>query len=101
MGTTVPLSASLEDYLEAILHLVTEKQVARSRDIAKRLRVNRSSVTGALQALAKKGLVNYEPYEAVTLLLIMWDIGYDRKCPIATPAERAHTRPRMRSSIAF
>jgi len=67
MGTTVPLSASLEDYLEAILHLVTEKQVARSRDIAKRLSVNRSSVTGALQALAKKGLVNYEPYEAVTL----------------------------------
>ncbi len=67
MATTVKLSASLEDYLEAIFHLVAGKQVARSRDIAGRLQVNRSSVTGALQALANKGLVNYEPYEAVTL----------------------------------
>jgi DtxR family Mn-dependent transcriptional regulator len=57
----------LEDYLEAIFHLVADKQVARSRDIAKRLKVNRSSVTGALQSLADKGLVNYEPYEAITL----------------------------------
>ena len=61
------LSASLEDYLEAIFHLVAEKQVARSRDIAKRLKVTRSSVTGALQALAEKRLINYEPYEAITL----------------------------------
>ena len=67
MGTTAKLSASLEDYLEAIFHLVADKQVARSRDIAKRLEVNRSSVTGALQSLAEKGLINYEPYEAITL----------------------------------
>ena len=67
MGTTAKLSASLEDYMEAIFHLVGKKQVARSRDIAKRLGVNRSSVTGALQSLAEKGLVNYEPYEAITL----------------------------------
>lgn len=67
MATTLELSASLEDYLEAIFHLVAEKRVARSRDIAKRLKVNRSSVTGALHSLAHKGLVNYEPYEAITL----------------------------------
>ncbi len=67
MGGSVELSESLEDYLEAIYHLVAEKQVARSRDIATRLRVGRSSVTGALQALSEKGLVNYEPYEAITL----------------------------------
>lgn len=67
MSTSVKLSASLEDYLEVILHLVTEKHVARARDIAKRLKVNRSSVTGALRSLAEKGLVNYEPYEAITL----------------------------------
>ncbi len=67
MATAVNLSASLEDYLEVIFHLVAEKHVARSRDIAKRLKVNRSSVTGALQSLADKGLVNYEPYEAITL----------------------------------
>ena len=67
MATTESLTASLEDYMEAIFHLVDEKQAARARDIAQRLQVNRSSVTGALQSLAQKGLVNYEPYEAITL----------------------------------
>lgn len=67
MGTTMNLSASLEDYLEAIFHLVAEEQVARARDIAKCLKVGQSSVTGALHALAEKGLVNYAPYEVITL----------------------------------
>ncbi len=67
MGGSVKLSESLEDYLEAIYHLVTKGQVARSRDIANRLGVGRSSVTGALQALSEKGLVNYEPYETIPL----------------------------------
>lgn len=61
------LSASLENYLEAIYLLTQEKQVARSKDIADRLDVNRSSVTGALQALRDRELVNYEPYGYVTL----------------------------------
>jgi DtxR family Mn-dependent transcriptional regulator len=61
------LSASLEDYLEAIFHIVADKQAARSKDISRRLNVNVSSVTGALQALAQKELVNYSPYEVVTL----------------------------------
>ena len=67
MGATARLSESLEDYLEAIFHLVAEKPAARARDIAKRLGVGRSSVTGALHALAEKGLVNYAPYEVITL----------------------------------
>ena len=53
------LSASLEDYLEAIFHIVSEKRVARAKDISKRMHVNRSSVTGAMHSLAKKKLVNY------------------------------------------
>jgi len=61
------LSASLEDYLEAIYHLVAEKQAARVKDISKRLKVNYSSVTGALKALSERKLVNYAPYELVTL----------------------------------
>ncbi|MBU0756340.1 MAG: metal-dependent transcriptional regulator, partial [Planctomycetes bacterium] len=61
------LSASLEDYLEAIFHLVVEKQFARAKDISKRLGVNNSSVTNALQALAERKLVNYAPYEVITL----------------------------------
>jgi DtxR family Mn-dependent transcriptional regulator len=61
------LSDSLEDYLEAIHHIVRAKGAARGKDIAERLKVNRSSVTGALQALAEKRLVNYAPYDVVTL----------------------------------
>ena len=61
------LSASLEDYLEAIYHIVAEKQAARTKDISQRLKVNNSSVTGALRALAERQLVNYAPYEVITL----------------------------------
>ncbi|HRU04911.1 MAG TPA: metal-dependent transcriptional regulator [Candidatus Brocadiia bacterium] len=61
------LSASLEDYLEAIYRLVEERKVARVTSIATRLKVHKSSVTGALRALAGRGLVNYQPYGLVTL----------------------------------
>ncbi len=61
------LSASLEDYLEAIYHLERESRVARVRDIAERLSVQMPSVTGALRALASKDLVNHTPYSYVTL----------------------------------
>jgi DtxR family Mn-dependent transcriptional regulator len=64
---SVDLSASLEDYIEAIYHIVDEKLVARSKDIASRLGVSRASVTEALRALAKKDLINYAPYEAITM----------------------------------
>ena len=61
------LSASLEDYLEAIFNLAGESDVARSKDIAKLLGVSKSSVTGALRSLKQKQLVNYRPYDYVTL----------------------------------
>lgn len=61
------LSASLEDYLETIFHIVSEKQAARARDIAMRLKVNNSSVTGALRSLSEKGYINYAPYDLITL----------------------------------
>ena len=59
MGSVQALSASLEDYLEAIFHIVAEKKVARAKEIAEALQVSRPSVTGALHALAERGLVNY------------------------------------------
>ncbi len=61
------LSASLEDYLEAIFNLAGESNVARSKDIAELLGVSRASVTGALRVLKTKGLANYKPYDFVTL----------------------------------
>jgi DtxR family transcriptional regulator, Mn-dependent transcriptional regulator len=57
----------MEDYLEAIARLVGEKGAARARDIAAALTVHKSTVTAALQSLAKKDLVNYVAYEAATL----------------------------------
>ncbi len=61
------LSSSLEDYLEAIYEIVREKGAARAKDIAERLDVGRSSVTGALKSLAGRRLVNYAPYDIITL----------------------------------
>lgn len=61
------LSASVEDYLEAIFNLADQSGGAHSKDIAKQLNVSRSSVTGALRLLRKKGLANYKPYDCVTL----------------------------------
>jgi DtxR family Mn-dependent transcriptional regulator len=67
MKEKTDLSASLEDYIEAIYHIIEEKLVARSKEIAARLDVSRASVTEALRALSKKGLIYYSPYEAITL----------------------------------
>lgn len=61
------LSASLEDYLEAVFLLVQKNQVARVKDIADHLNVSMSSVTGALRSLSAGNLVNYTPYQVVTL----------------------------------
>ena len=67
MVRSIQLSASLEDYLEAIFMVVTEKGGVRAKDIARRLGVKAGSVTGALQALAEKNLINYAPYEVITM----------------------------------
>lgn len=67
MTNNEQLSESLEDYLETILELQTEKTVARSKDIAERLDIKRGSVTGMLKKLADNRLIHYEPYGYVTL----------------------------------
>ncbi len=67
MKTKKHLSASAEDYLESIYVFCKKNGVARSKEIMERLNVSGPSVTEALQSLSKKGLVNYTPYEAITL----------------------------------
>jgi len=67
MKATAKLSSSLEDYLEAIYHLERINKSARAMDIARRLDVRGASVTAALQALARRKLVNYQPYKFITL----------------------------------
>lgn len=61
------LSESLEDYLEVILKLEQSQKVARAKDIAERMEVQRGSVTSALKNLKEKKLINYEPYSFITL----------------------------------
>lgn len=61
------LSASQEDYLEAIYVIIQEKQAARAKDIGQKLNLRGASVTGALRSLSEKGLINYTPYDIITL----------------------------------
>lgn len=67
MSAKGKLTASQEDYLEAIYHISAEKMAARAKDISVYLDVRASSVTGALRTLGKLGLVNYAPYDLITL----------------------------------
>ena len=69
------VSASAQDYLEAIFRISARNRVARSRDIAQALGVTQSSVTTALKQLSSSGLVNYDPYSYVTLTLAGERIG--------------------------
>lgn len=61
------ISSSLEDYLEAIYEIYTEKRGVKAIDISKKLGVGRSSVTEALKTLAQKHLVNYSRYGVLSL----------------------------------
>ena len=61
------LSASLEDYLEAIIYLERNNRVARVKDIANYLNVKMPSVTGALKILKERGLVNYQKNSYINL----------------------------------
>lgn len=67
MDKSNQLSASLEDYLETIFNIVTEKGGVRAKDIAEKLSVKASSVTGALRSLGEKKFINYAPYDVITL----------------------------------
>jgi len=71
------LSASLEDYIETIYHIVEEKQVARAKNIADQLGVSRASVTEALRTLSSKGLINYAPYEVITMTSLGREVAED------------------------
>lgn len=61
------LSRSQEDYLEEIYKEVLKSGYAKVTEISIALNVKKASVTGALNTLADKKLVNYEPYSKITL----------------------------------
>lgn len=59
--------ASEEEYLKTILLLTAGKKSARTRDIAKALKIAPASVTEMLEKLAKKGRISHSPYHGVAL----------------------------------
>lgn len=61
------LSVSLEDYIEEIYNQVLKSGQAKVTAIANALGVKKASVTGALNILTEKKLINYSPYAPVTL----------------------------------
>lgn len=66
----LPISSSLEDYLEAISEIVEQNDHAHTKDIAEKLNVKMPSVTNALQTLSARGLIVYRSHTPVRLTRI-------------------------------
>lgn len=73
---------SEEMYLKTIYQVMHQKGAARSKDISQAMGVSSSSVTGALRHLKEMGLINYEPYDVITLT--------DQGEPVATEIMRRY-----------
>lgn len=56
------VTASLEDYLEAIYFLYKKKSEVRITDVARELNISKPSVNRAINTLKKQGLVEHEYY---------------------------------------
>ena len=63
----MPLSESMENYLEAIFEIEKNKRVVRVRDVANELGVTMPSVNGALKNLEAKGFISHQKYEYIEL----------------------------------
>ena len=61
------MTQSLEDYLEAVYMLISEKRPAQVRDVARMLAVKMPSVVKAIHERKKLGLVTQKPYAAIEL----------------------------------
>jgi DtxR family Mn-dependent transcriptional regulator len=61
------MSSSTEEYLEALYYLSRESEPVSTSAISRRLNIAPASVTEMMHKLAKKGYVNYSPYQGVTL----------------------------------
>lgn len=72
MVKSMPVTSSLEDYLEVILNLSEGKKAVRVTDIADRLSIAKPSVIQALALLKDKGLIRQNRYGPVELT----DEGY-------------------------
>lgn len=69
------LTATMEDYLEAIYNLSKEKRAVRVKDIAKKIGVKMPSVTSMLRTLGERGMIDYEKYEYLEITTKGLDIA--------------------------
>lgn len=67
--TETNISASLEDYLEAIFVLEKKKDFVRVTDIAEFLGISKPSVNKAIGTLRESGYIEHETYKNVQLTL--------------------------------
>ncbi|TFH05167.1 MAG: metal-dependent transcriptional regulator [Spirochaetales bacterium] len=57
----------MQMYLKAVHEIQSRRGAARVTDIARSVGVNKASVTSALRNLSQKELINYAPYDIITL----------------------------------
>ncbi len=67
MSCPKELSATIEEYLEAIYRLEERKGSARTGDIAKGLNVTLGTITNTIESMEKQRLVTHKPYRGVNL----------------------------------
>lgn len=67
MSSPKELSATIEEYLEAIYRLEEKKGSARTGDIAKELNVTLGTITNTIESMEKQRLVSHKPYRGVNL----------------------------------
>jgi len=61
------VSASIQDYLEAILNLSEQTSTVRITDLAKSLQIAKSSVTEMIYAMVQQGLIEHDKYGPLVL----------------------------------
>ena len=63
----MPISASMQNYLEEILNISRRQETVRVTDIAERLNLTKPSVAQALKQLRRQGFIRQSPYGPVEL----------------------------------
>lgn len=66
-ASSLDLSQNMEDYLETIMLITADKNVARVKDVASKLGVKKPSVISALKKLSDLGMIVHEHYGYIQL----------------------------------
>ena len=67
MAEQIAVTAGNEEYLEWIYRLSKEKSTVNPLDLARTLKVSPASVTAMLKRLSAASLIEYQPYQRITL----------------------------------